>query len=93
MNLKNTYTLDDTAKLMLSDDFKARFKAEYWQDKIRTERLRAMVFKYKHDKLNFVPKCSLEILEEQLYHMEHKLRILEERAVIEDVNLEVSDNA
>lgn len=93
MILKKEYTLEDTAKMMLSADFRERFKAEYWQDKIRAERLRAMLLKYKHDKLNFQPKCSYAILSEQLCYMEQKLHILEERAVIEDINLEVTEDA
>ena len=93
MLLKKEYTLDDTTKMMLSGDFRERFKAEYWQDKIRTERLRSMVMKYKNDKLDFTPKCSVALLASQLHHMEEKLRILEERAIVEDINLEVTEDA
>ena len=32
-------TLDDTIILMSSSDYKDRFKAEYWQTKIRYEKL------------------------------------------------------
>lgn len=38
-----TMTLKDTAKLMVSDDYKDRFRAEYFQLKIRYDSLRQVV--------------------------------------------------
>ena len=35
--------LKDTVEMMLSDDYKERFRAEYWQLKIRYDKLRKMV--------------------------------------------------
>lgn len=32
--------LKDTVQLMLSNDYEERFKAEYWQTKVRYERLK-----------------------------------------------------
>lgn len=37
--------LKDTIDLMNSSDYKDRFKAEYWQVKIRLEKLRKMIAK------------------------------------------------
>jgi len=37
--------LEDTVELMLSDDYRDRMKAEYWQTKIRYDRLDRMRWK------------------------------------------------
>ena len=39
--------LKDTIDLMQSDDYKERFKAEYYQAKIRYDKLDAMKVKYE----------------------------------------------
>lgn len=74
-------------KMMQSEDFKERFKAEYWQLKDRYEKLRKMCVKYRAGTLDFEPNCSLELLKEQLIHMENYMLCLEVRAEIEDVDL------
>lgn len=79
--------LQETIDLMKSSDFKDRFRAEYYQLKIRTDKLAAMLDKYKAGTLEFTPKCSIEILDKQCELMKAYLRILEERAAIEDVEL------
>ena len=80
--------LKDTITLMTSDDYKERFKAEYYQLKIRDEKLTTMLNKYNAGELNFTPSCSYEMLFEQLVYMEHYLGMLEKRAEIEGINLE-----
>jgi hypothetical protein len=80
-------SLKDTVELMNSSDFKDRFKAEYYQTKIRAEKLKAMLMKYESGILDFQPKCSYELLSLQLVHMEEYLADLEMRAEIEDVVL------
>lgn len=42
--------LKDTATLMVSSDYKERFKAEYYQLKIRLEKLKCMLQKWDNDK-------------------------------------------
>lgn len=79
--------LKDTTQLMVSDDYKNRFKAEYYQTKIRYEKLHKMVVKYEAKTLDFEPKCSLEILKEQKKHMGNYLYSLELRAEIEKIEL------
>ena len=79
--------LKDTVKLMESEDFKDRFVAEYRQLENRVEGLRAMLKKYKAGTLPFTPKCSYELLHEQLVHMGSYGRVLDERAEIEGINL------
>ena len=84
--------LKDTVDLMNSADYKDRFVAEYLQVSIRRDGLAKMLLNYKEGKLNFTPKCSYELLHEQLIHMESYMEILEQRAVIEDIPLIVGVN-
>jgi hypothetical protein len=79
--------LQDTIDLMKSNDFKDRFKAEYYQLKIRTEKLAVMLDKYEAGTLEFTPKCSIEILTAQHEFMKAYLHILKERAGIEGIEL------
>ena len=79
--------LKDTVEMMGSDDYKERFVAEYAQLKIRYKKLYAVLEKYAADKLDFKPTCPIEILYEQLDHMEAYLNILKIRADYEDVEL------
>ena len=79
--------LKDTIDLMNSEDYKERFIAEYYQTKIRYEKLHKMVIKYEAKTLNFEPKCSFELLTEQAKHMGLYLKCLEIRAEIEGVDL------
>ena len=80
--------LRDCIPLMLGSDFKDRARAEYWELKIRCEKLEAMCKKYAAGELNFTPNCSLELLQEQLGYMQKYLSILELRAEIEAFSLE-----
>lgn len=79
--------LKDTISLMNSEDFKERFVAEYYQTKVRYEKLHKMLIKYEAGTLNFEPKCSLELLTEQAKHMGLYLKCLEIRAEIEGIDL------
>ena len=79
--------LIDTIPMMDNEDYKERFKAEYYQTKIRYEKLHKMVVKYEAGTLNFTPKCSIELLEEQKKHMGLYLNCLEIRAEIEGIEL------
>ena len=79
--------LQDTIKLMQSKDYKERFKAEYYQTKIRYEKLHNMIVKYEAGTLNFTPSCSLELLKRQAAAMGNYLYCLEMRALIEGIEL------
>ena len=79
--------LMDTVRLMESVDYKDRFKAEYWQVRIRLEKLRKMIAKYQAGTLGFTPACSLELLKEQVEPMQNYLDVLEVRAQIEEIEL------
>lgn len=80
--------LKNTVEMMTSNDYKERFKAEYWQTKIRYDKLHKMTIKYEANKLNFTPSCRLELLNEQKKHMGMYLHCLEVRAEIEGISLE-----
>lgn len=79
--------LKDTIELMTSSDYKERFLAEYWQVKIRLEKLEAMLKKYRDGTLPFKPTCSYELLFNQVIYMRGYLSILDERMLIEGVSV------
>ena len=79
--------LSATIELMQSADYKERFKAEYYQVNIRSEKLRDMLVKYESGILPFTPSCSLELLKRQYAVMSEYLYLLEVRAKIEEVDL------
>lgn len=79
--------LIDTTKLMISKDYKDRFKAEYYQTVIRFDKLYEMIVKYENGTLEFKPTCSIDILKKQKDIMFKYIGILEERAKIEKINL------
>jgi len=79
--------LADTINLMQSDNYKERFKAEYYQTKIRYDKLHKMIIKYLADTLEFEPKCTIELLVDQASAMGEYLKMLEIRAEIEDIEL------
>lgn len=73
--------LEDTIPYMTSDDSNERLKAEYWQTKIRVEKLRDRMASWR------VTETYSLLLEQRIY-MEHYLEILERRAARDGVNLE-----
>lgn len=79
--------LKDTIELMTSEDYKERFKAEYWQAKIRYDKLDSMTVKYEANTLTFTPKCSLELLKEQKKYLGNYIHTLKIIAEIEGIEL------
>ena len=79
--------LKDTVEMMLSDDYKERFKAEYWQLKIRHDKLQKMVNNW--DNLDFTPTCPYSIYMYQLIAMDDYLMQLRYRAKLEEVELDI----
>ena len=79
--------LRDTVNLMNSSDYKERFAAEYWQTKVRYNKLHKMCTKYEAGTLDFTPACSLELLKAQKAAMGNYLHWLEVRAEIEGIKL------
>ena len=79
--------LRDTVGLMESSDYKDRFKGEYWQTKIRYNKLHKMVVKYEANTLDFTPTTPLDVLKKQLSYMGMYLYTLEIRAQLEGIEL------
>lgn len=93
--------LKDTVEMMGSADYKERFKAEYYQTKIRYEKLKAFNNKIEASQRTACdpytpiikrveePKhdCPAEMLRSQQSIMGEYLHILEIRAVIEGIEL------
>lgn len=79
--------LKETINLMQSDDYKDRFKAEYWQTKIRYDKLHKMIVRYEAGTLDFTPDCGIHILKDQAGAMGNYLYALEVRAEFEHINL------
>jgi hypothetical protein len=80
--------LSDTINLMVSDNYKERFQAEYFQTKIRYEKLHKMLIKLEAETLDFKPDTPHYVLEQQAQYMGYYLKQLEIRAEHEGINLE-----
>ena len=87
MNAVREMELKDTIEMMNSEDFRERTRAEYYQLKIRKEKLSNMLKGYREGTLPFIPNCSYDLLHTQLVYMECYLNVLEERAKIEGIVL------
>lgn len=80
-------TLDKTVELMLSDDYKDRFEAEYRQLVNRANKLRKMIRQYENGELEFEPESPIDILVWQLKTMDEYIYILKRRASYEKIAL------
>lgn len=79
--------LKDTIQQMLSEDYRDRFKAEYYQVKIRYDKLVDMLNKWDKGQLLFSPTCPRELLWRQVTVMEDYMDLLIERSIAEDIDL------
>ena len=84
--------LKSTIAPMISKDYKERFIAEFYQLKIRYDRLKDMCDKWDENRLYFIPTCSREIYDRQLKCMREYMDTLEERAKIENIPLILSED-
>lgn len=89
---KNKVKSKDTITFMESEDFKDRFRAEYFQLKNRRNGLDNMLYKMENEELDFTPKSSYELLRTQWVIMGTYLSLLEERARVEDISLKMENN-
>ena len=80
--------LKNTVDLMLSDDYKERFRAEFYQLRIRYEKLVAILDLYDNHELDFELTCPRELYAKQIEGMEMYMDTLYDRAAIEGVDLE-----
>lgn len=82
--------LNDTIEMMQSSDYKERFKAEYYQLKIRICKLDNMLNAWYRGELTFEPTCPRSTYDLQIRAMRDYKAILEMRAVMEGVELDTS---
>lgn len=80
-------TLAHTRDMMISSDYKERFKAEYIQLHNRLGGLKLMVQHWDAGTLNFIPTCPREIYDKQIEGMQTYLDVLTERAKMEAIDL------
>ena len=79
--------LERLIELMKSEDYKDRFRAEFYQLEDRIDKLSNMLEIYKAGTLDFTPSCSYELLNSQLRAMNEYLLYLTIRAEIEGIDL------
>lgn len=79
--------LRETIEMMNSEDYKERFKAEYYQVVIRYQKLKAMLEKWDKGELNFNPTCPRSTYNMQITAMIDYIVVLEARAVMEGIEL------
>ena len=82
--------LNDTIEMMTSEDYKERFKAEYYQLKVRVCGLSNTLIAWDNDKLTFEPTCHRSTYDLQMKAMRDYMAILEMRAVMEHIDLDTS---
>lgn len=82
--------LNETVEMMNSADYKERFKAEYYQLKIRVCGLQNMLSAWDNDKLAFEPTCPRSTYELQLRAMQDYKALLEMRAVMENICIDTT---
>lgn len=89
--------LKQTIDQMCSKDYKERFIAEYWQTKIRYEKLKhfndvieaaCRTQDMERSIVEPLHDCPQHLLREQQEVMGHYLHLLEVRAIIEEIDLE-----
>jgi hypothetical protein len=83
--------LSDTVSMMVSDDYKQRFVAEYYQLWIRRSKLQEMIEKWDSGKLDFIPSCPKDVYKDQIYCMNDYITVLECRAKIEGIELNLKN--
>ena len=79
--------LAKTCELMMSPDYKERFKGEYVQLKNRLESLQRMIDAWDNGKLDFKPTCPRSLYDDQIEGMKQYLKVLAQRADIEKVEV------
>ena len=81
-------TLAETVPLMTSEDYRERFRAEYFQTKIRAHKLATLLEAWEHGDFSCPPQTARIVLERQLQQMTDYLSTLALRAQFEGISLE-----
>ena len=85
--------LESTVDLMISEDYQDRFIAEYWQLKIRRDKLKKFIQQieiandYYNGENEPAHDCPVQLLKDQLYYMDALMDILDKRRIIEHITL------
>ena len=87
MNAVIDMKLADTSALMVSSDYKDRFKAEYYQTLIRLQKLKHMLLLWDNQSLDYEPESPRMLFDLQVKTMEAYIAILEARAIVEKIEL------
>ncbi|MGT2934253.1 crAss001_48 related protein [Streptococcus catagoni] len=74
------------------EEYEKRMVTEYKELKSRAEKLSVIINRYYLDSLDFELKCPIELLLAQWHAMGAYLKILEQRAAIEKINLDSIDH-
>ena len=85
--------LKDIIEMMLSEDYKERFKAEYWQLKFRLERLNRLIELYNAGQLTIELSSPIIIHNQQACIMQRYMDFLELRANMEEIDLTPPDDS
>lgn len=80
--------LSDTIKMMNSDDYKERFRAEYFQLQNRISSFDKTLSDYRKNDLKFETKCTLKLMDGQMNAMIIYRTHLEAVAKVEGISLE-----
>lgn len=80
-------TLKDTVEMMNSNDYKERFKAEYYQLEIRVNGLKKILDKWDNGELDFTPICPRNTYNNQFEYMVNYMTVLADRAAMESIEL------
>lgn len=80
--------LSDTVQMMNSDDYKERFRAEYFQLINRIDSLGATLIQYRKGTLGHKLNCNIKVLDGQFHSMKTYATHLKEIAKLEDISLE-----
>lgn len=79
--------LAKTCSMMVSPDYKERFRAELIQLQNRYDGLGRMLHAWSKGTLNFTPTCPRELYDKQLEGMELYFKVLVKRAKMEGVDI------
>lgn len=79
--------LQVTSEMMNSKNYKDRFIAEYFQVKIRLDKLKEMLKKWDEDNLDFSPTCPRSTYDMQVEAMTYYQNVLEARSKMEQIVL------
>ena len=81
-------TLTETVPLMTSEDYRDRFRAEYFQTEIRSHKLAGLLKAWERGDFSCPPQTARIVLERQLQQMIDYLSTLALRAQFEGISLE-----